>query len=380
MRILVLSVTAGEGHNAMGKALINAAEMRHHDTMMLDYFKDASPLRAAFAQPIYFFFLRHFPRFCRRTYVSLSKRDYHKMPGRLSAFGFMTSSKQCNQRILNTIREFKPDMIYCTHVYAAYMMSYFKANHYCDLPTFFIVSDYVPHPYTEHCTKIDYLLTPTTELHPLLKEMGYQDSQFLPIGITVDPKFAMHHDRMRLATSLGIKSNMFTILMISGAVGFGKTISLIDGIIKEGLKVQLIVVNGRNEEAKQRIDEKIQKAGIKNILNYGFVNNVHELMAVSDVMIGKLGGVGITEAFNMGLPVICPMEAPAQEYDNGIYLEKKHCIINAGNNEKALAAIRSLMGNPETLKTMRQNVKAIAKPNAATDLVRFMEELGYARK
>lgn len=168
--------------------------------------------------------------------------------------------------------------------------------------------------------------------------------------------------------------------MISGAVGFGQTIELIENIEKNNLKVQIIVVNGLNKDAKDKINAFIAKNGIKNIINYGYVNNVHELMAVSDVMIGKLGGVGITEAFNMGLPIICPTIAPFQEYDNGVYLEKLGCIINAKNIENTIAAVKLLSNNVDKIKSMKKSVRYIARPNATTDLLNFMEEIYYARK
>ncbi len=380
MRILILSVTAGEGHNAMGKALINAAQAHDHETQMLDYFKDVCPLRAFFAQPFYFFFLQHFPKWCHKTYVKMQNRDVTKFPSKLTAFSYMTSSKKANNRLLKTIQEYQPDMIYCTHVYTANVVAKLKENGYIKVPTFYIVSDYVTHPYTETAAKIDYILTPCHEVEPTLLKMKFQKTQFLPFGITVDPKFSIKHDRTRLAQAIGIKPELFTILMISGAVGFGQTIELIENIEKNNLKVQIIVVNGLNKDAKDKINAFIAKNGIKNIINYGYVNNVHELMAVSDVMIGKLGGVGITEAFNMGLPIICPTIAPFQEYDNGVYLEKLGCIINAKNIENTIAAVKLLSNNVDKIKSMKKSVRYIARPNATTDLLNFMEEIYYARK
>lgn len=375
MKLLVLSVTSGEGHNAMGKAVIEEFESRGHQAKMIDYLRPASPVRSFFAQDFYFFTLKHFPKISHKLYLNIVNRNIHEVPGKLSAFHYMTNGRKANNRIIKEIKEYNPDVIYCTHVYTASLISKFKKMGIVTCPTFFIVSDYTIHGYTELATNIDYLLTPNSDFNQLLMEMGFKEKQLLPLGITVNAKFSNKLDRNQLCEKFSFKKDVLTIMLISGAVGFGKTFELVGKINDLDGKLQLVVVNGKNEKSFKKIEKFIKDKNITNIHNFGFVNNVDELMELSDVMIGKIGGVGITEAFNKNLPIICSTVPPFQEYDNGIYLERKNVIINAQSIDKTIVALKNIINDESILSHMKDNIKEIAKPNATRDFVNFVEEM-----
>ena len=79
------------------------------------------------------------------------------------------------------------------------------------------------------------------------------------------------------------------------------------------------------QTTKQKL-EKLKKQGKikKDIYVFGFVNNVDVIMSAADVLIGKIGGVGIAEAFNKHLPIIANKKLPFQEYDNMLYLKERN--------------------------------------------------------
>ncbi|MDD3384015.1 MAG: glycosyltransferase [Bacilli bacterium] len=375
MKLLVLSVTSGEGHNAMGKAVIEEFEKRGHQAKMIDYLKPSSPLRSFFAQDFYFFTLKHFPKMSHKLYLDIANRNIHEIPSKLSAFHYMTNGKKTNNTVIKEINKYKPDVIYCTHVYTACLISKLKKAGKITCPSFFIVSDYTIHGYTELTTNIDYLLTPNSDFDKLLMEMGFKKEQLLPLGITVKTKFSNKLNKDELCEKYSLKKNILTIMLISGAVGFGKTFELVKKITDLNGDLQLIVVNGKNEKSFKKIEKFIKEKNIRNIYNFGFVNNVDELMELSDIMIGKIGGVGITEAFNKNLPIICSTIPPFQEYDNGIYLERKNVIINAQSIEKTISALENIINDKSILSHMKENIEKIAKPNATRDFVNFVEEM-----
>lgn len=383
MRFLVLSVTSGEGHNAMGKAVMECLKEKGHETMMIDYLRTTAKIRGKLAHEFYFWGLNNFGPTVHKTYDKIMARDVTKRPGKLNTFMFMTGSKKANDNVEKTIKEFKPDMIYCTHVYTAKVMSDFKKEgKYLDIPTFFTVSDYTLHAYTELANGVDYLLTPNNDFNDRLIYMGYKNEQFLPFGITVNTKFSKHalpKDKAREA--LGLHPDYPTFMIMSGGVGFGDNLSLIQEISKiESDKFQIIMVNGRNIKMKESIDEFIKTGNCCKCLNLGFATNVSELMDASDVLIGKIGGVAIAEAFNKGLPIIVSGDAPFQEADNVIYLGERGAIINAGCKEKTKEALEDLIAHPEKLTQMQEIVSKIAKPNATSDFVEFMEKLYNSKK
>ena len=377
MRFLVLSVTAGNGHHAMGNAVIEHLKQDGHETKLVDYLRPSTNIRAKVSNEWYFWTLKTFPRVIDRVYSNLLKRNVHKKT-KINALTYMTSSAKANKNLEKEINEFKPDFIYCTHLYTAYIVSELKkAGKLKDVVTFFTVSDYELIPFIEYTTNIDYLLTPTTDLNDKLFDMGFKEEQLLNIGITVNTKFASHLDtKENTRISLGLDSNIPTFLIMNGGVGFGNTLKLLKELneIKDK-PFQLIIVNGKNKKMKNKIDEYLEEHKNIKCLNLGFASNVDVLMDASDLLIGKIGGVAVAEAFNKCLPILVAGNAPFQEWSNVIYLGEKNAIMYAKNEKQTKEYLSNLLNDPSILETMKNNVKTIAMPNATKDFVNFMKSI-----
>ena len=376
MKVLVLSVTAGEGHNAMGRAVVNYLKETGHEGKMIDYFKGIDKTRSKFANEIYFWTLKHFPNISHHSYMKIQSRDVTREPSKYNIFSLMLNSKKAIENVKKTIDEYQPDCIFCTHLYTATLMSRFKEQGmYTNIKTFFTVSDYVTHPYTENATHIDYLLTPNHDFDDLLLFMGYKKEQLLPFGIVADMKFSRPLDKELTREKLGLEKNKTTVLIMNGGQGFGNSLKLIKMLDELEEEFQMILVNGRNKDMQEKVDNYINTKAKHKVLNLGFVKNVDELMSASDVMLGKIGGAGIAEAFNKSLPIICTGLPPFQEYDNLLYLREKNIVIHSENIEQTKRIVKELVSDPKKLDYLKENVKEIARPNATKDLVEFMEKI-----
>lgn len=372
MRFLVLSNTAGNGHNAMGNAVIEYLKKDGHETKIVDYLKPTK-IRSKISHEWYFWFLSHFPKLSAKIYNNLLDRDITKDSN--FALKYMTNSKKANQQIIDVINEFQPDVIYCTHIYTAYKISEMKkAGELKKVLTFFIVSDYELIPCMEFTTHIDYIITPTTDVHDKLYKMGFKEEQLLPIGITVNNKFSTHLDtKENTRLSLGLKENLPTFLIMNGGIGFGNTLKLLEEINEiEDKNFQLIIVNGENKKMKDKIDLFLSKNPDLNCLNLGYSTNVDVLMDASDLLIGKIGGVAIAEAFNKELPILVSGNAPFQEWSNVLYLQEKNAILYAINEIETKNYLEELILNPNKLEELKKNVKSIAMPNATKDFADYL--------
>lgn len=377
MRFLVLSVTAGNGHNAMGNAVIDCLKKDGHKTKLVDYLRPSTKVRAKVAHEWYFWTLKTFPHTIDKIYENLLKRDTTKK-SKVNPLTYMTSSKKANRNLEKEITQFNPDFIYCTHLYTAYLISEMKKEGKLkNVRTFFIVSDYELIPYIEYATSIDYILTPTTDLHEKLVNFGFNADKLLPFGITVNTKFSAHKNtKENTRLSLGLNPNTPTFLIMNGGVGFGNTLKLVKEFSKiEDKDFQLIIVNGKNKKMQSKINEYLLEHPNLKCLNLGFASNVDVLMDASDLLIGKIGGVAVAEAFNKELPILVAGNAPFQEWSNVLYLGQKNAILYAKNEEETKELLHDLLLNPEKLEVMKENVKKIAKPNATKDFASFMNSL-----
>ena len=70
-------------------------------------------------------------------------------------------------------------------------------------------------------------------------------------GIPVKEKFYRQEDRRQIAAKYGIKDSLFTVLVITGAVGLGPIEEIVKALAGE---VQLLVVCGNNKRLYQRLN------------------------------------------------------------------------------------------------------------------------------
>ena len=142
------------------------------------------------------------------------------------------------RRLLKLVRREDPDVIICTHIFAALLVSYLSGHIDVKAKTIGIVTDFTIHPYWED-TRLDYYVTASELLTNQGIKKGIPARKFLPIGIPIDPKFARSLSREEACRELRIP-NKRTILVMSGSMGFGDVLSEIQELDKLDLDFQIV--------------------------------------------------------------------------------------------------------------------------------------------
>ena len=138
-------------------------------------------------------------------------------------------------------------------------------------------------------------------------------------------------------------------------------------------KCQLLIVCGRNERLYEDIKWLAPDLKIKANV-YGFVNNMHELMEISDIIVTKTGGLTTEEALAKSLPVISIAPIPGQEAGNTKILLKYKAGFEAGSADEAAEIIAKLFSSG-SLAEMKERARAIARPNASKETALFIYNL-----
>ncbi len=369
MKVLVISVTCGQGHNSTGKAIIKMLEEKGIECDFLDAFEYINKILAKIIDDGYKLSTKYAAKPNASIYRRAEKRKKNSDdPGSVKAVSTILSSK-----LRKYLEEYNPDVIVTTHCFAAAMVEVLKQKGVINSINIGIVTDYHVHPYWEQAIHFDYLVVANEFLTYQALKKGFRKEQLLPIGIPVDPKFAnCGYDKKETRKKLGLDPEKQTILLMSGSMGYGnirKTVSKLDSLETE---FQALVVCGNNEAAKEQIDRMKTK---KKFFTYGFVNNVDELMAASDCIITKPGGLSTSEALAMRLPMILTNPIPGQEERN------QEFFLNCG---VACAVTRTcgidevlyqLSANPIRTDQMRNNIEFLRKPDSTKKLCDFIESL-----
>jgi processive 1,2-diacylglycerol beta-glucosyltransferase len=107
-----------------------------------------------------------------------------------------------------------------------------------------------------------------------------------------------------------------------------------------------------------------------------------EYMAAADLVVGKPGGLTTSEALARGLIFVIVSPIPGQEERNSDHLLEAGAAIRCNNLPVLAYKIDRLLDDPARLETMRANVRRLARPRAAYEIVARLlkHEDSYSRK
>ena len=363
-RILILSITAGNGHNACANSMkrklesLDDAEVKSFSTKLNVWVSDKGySLSVGKLLPLYNAFYNHYKKAAPEKRYSCSSQK--------------TVVSTLNG-LMKEIMDFKPDVIYSTHFYGAIAVTDLQLVY--KLPCTTIVSnlDYVNSPFWEAGIGVDYFAIPNEDFIEECIYEGYSREQLLPIGLPVDERTLERLDKSEARKKLGLEDGVFTVMVMFGGGHWNGGFKIFNELVAalKGRKAQIIMVNGRNEESYKKIEHMHFDKGLK-VLNVGFTNDVPLYLSAADVILNKFGGTSVTEMINKSLPMLIIEKMAAQEQYNLDYMKEKGVALSFKNGKELKQNILKLMDDPELLKSMSEKTKELQK-NSIDMLAKFI--------
>lgn len=361
MKILMFTVSAGNGHNSTAKRLKEKILTNNPkaEIEIVDIYKEyANKLKAWTMEQGYFLACNHFVSIYNHFFKKSEKSDYDNR-----------DKSKANKEIypvmygmLNKIYDYKPDIIISTYIFCAVAISNLKR--YYDIPatTICMTLDYGVSPYWECCADgLDYMFLTDNYMLDTFKAKGYKDEQLIVSGIPVADKFSSPLPQNEARELLGLEQDLFTIVIMKGSffpVSNGDIIKQLS-LVKE--KIQVVIINGKDKKCQDDIDKRLKKAKLKhNIINLGFTNQVVEYFSASDLILGKAGGLSTTESINAGIPSLIVDKLPQQEIYNKLFLINHGCAMAVTSKDIA-EKINFLMENPSEYNSLKACTLALRK-------------------
>nr|MCU0248368.1 galactosyldiacylglycerol synthase [Bryobacter sp.] len=143
-------------------------------------------------------------------------------------------------------------------------------------------------------------------------------------GMILHPRYyePVTVDRSEARLEAGLDPALPTGLVLFGGFGSTQMVDVLRDLDRSGLKLQLILVAGKNAGVERQLRE-METRMPKHVV--GFTREVPRYMAMSDFFIGKPGPGSVSEALHMGLPVLTVSNAwtlPQERY-NAVWLEEQ---------------------------------------------------------
>ncbi len=372
MRVLILSVTAGYGHHATAKAIGDQLTAHGAEVHTLDVYAYISNLVKATIDKGYLFSSAHMQTLYRFIYQLAENGGAGYFNSNISSINIINALGA--SKFAKVIKGYSPDVIICTHVFAAQMVNELKKRKKLDdIVTFGIVTDYTLHPYWEDVPRVQYIVTASELLTHRCIQRGIPKERILPLGIPVHPKFNQKVSREEAAGKLGIEPGRPTMLLMGGSMGHADHVKNIERLAKVGLPLQLLVVCGNNKKLLVKVERFASRFESEClIIPYGFVNNVEVMMSASDCIVSKPGGLTVSEALAKNLPMLLVDPIPGHEERNVDFLVNNGMAAFITKNFPIDEAAYELFHNPVRLETIRMTMRAIAHPDAAERLAEFI--------
>ena len=364
-RILVLSVKAGAGHLRAAQAVTHAIRERFPNVEVvsadaLEYTNAA--FRKGYTEG-YETLVRNLPSVWERIYESLETKPADSNAKKLATLWSRLNTKH----LLMFVENFKPDVIACTHFLPAEVLGAQRAKGKLRAPVYTILTDYDIHSMWIQEGVTGYFVA-SSEMAHALREKGIGTASVEVSGIPILPEFAREYPpRETMRQTLGLNPAQRTVLVAAGGFGMmsaDDAVKLLAGHLPEA---QFLAVAGRNAELEKRL-KKLARAYKGRVKPFGFVDNMHELMAASDLAVSKSGGLTTSECLAMGLPMLVFNPIPGQEERNAIYLREHGAGLWARTPAQMLFKVKALLDDPKRLADMQEAARRIARPRAAFDI------------
>ena len=367
-RLLLLSVSAGAGHVRAAEALRAAAVEAGHVALHLDVMDFVSPAFRALYTDFYLKLVEHHPSVWAMLY-----RIMDRTPPSAPVARLRRAIERLNTlKLREAIAKFAPDAIVCTHFLPAELLMRERARGRVASPVYVQITDFDLHGMWIVPDMAGYFAA-SEEVAFRAQARGIAREKTHVTGIPIMPAFASAPSRETCAAELGLDGERTTILLMGGGAGLGGLDDVAARLVALDRDVQLIALAGRNAEMLVRL-EALAKRHPGRLLAHGFTDRVERLMAASDLVVTKPGGLTTSECLAMGLPMIVHAPIPGQEERNCEYLLEQGAALKAIDASALEWRVDRLVAHPERLAAMAARARALGHPHAARDVVRVVTE------
>ena len=283
-------------------------------------------------------------------------------------------NRQGMERLHRYLASQRPDVVCCVHWTFAGTMSDLKIAGRTSVPCLTVITDYVSHGEWLH-PAVDRYCVPHALMRDGLLAHGISEQRIVVSGLPIERKFQRPLDRDALTARLGLTPGVPVILVMAGAYAtLGRMGDVVQVLARFPRPLQALVVCANAPRLADRI-RAVTARSAHQFQVFGYVNNVEELMTVSDLLITKAGGVTVSEALAEGLPMLLYGSIPGQEESNAEFLVEQGAAMAAKTPAELHAACDRLLASPDRLAGMRQVASALGRPDAVGVVVTELARL-----
>ncbi|MDO4589816.1 MAG: glycosyltransferase [Slackia sp.] len=299
----------------------------------------------------------------------------YTLTGRLLWGGGTAWSRVMFGKFTDYVERRRPAAVICTHITAANaavgarMLTGQRFPIVC-VPTDYEIEGWWPHKET------DLFCVATEAMAETLRPRKVPESKMSITGIPVRAGMGAPCDRAAIRKRYELPQDKAVVLVMAGAhlpqpyVRFRETMDKAMPAMKSMADMHFVFLPGRDEAYAAHLEEEKRLCGLTNMTIMGYVDDMPELMAASDLAICKSGGLTVTECLCARLPMVLLGQSYGQEKANTRMLTSLGVGMHVTTARELIGALRHLHANPSSLRAMLVNGEILRRPDAATDIAK----------
>jgi processive 1,2-diacylglycerol beta-glucosyltransferase len=356
--VMILAARYGDGHLRAAKA-IGLSLLLSQPTPkvgVLDYYKFVNPRLDSAIRWAYLSSVRFMPGVWKKFYTA-TQRINPESPAQqvLNRIGI--------ESFYQAIRPSPPKVIVSTYPTAAGVVSTLKQQGRIRALNYVVMTDYSIHSQWIH-KFVDLYFVGGQDMKDALVSRGVPRDHIVVSGIPVDTRFEEAVNEESVRKALGIGSQPVILFMGGSYMPISEFTQILPELDKVPTPHATVVVAGR-EENRRRAALEYQKNAQHPMVVLGYVNNVHELMGISSILVSKAGGLTTTEALCRGVPMLIYRPIPGQEDANAEYVVRHGAGFLARDHKDVVGMLEHLLSHPWELKAMMRQTRTLGHPDAA---------------
>ncbi|MCS6775647.1 MAG: glycosyltransferase [Chloroherpetonaceae bacterium] len=370
-RVMLVSASTGNGHNSAARALQVALAQQGIEAPLVDTLDYCPASFRAWFRDGYEVLVLHKPDLWGHLYRTSDRPRFNYRFQTMLDFLFVA-------RINELIQAHRPDWIVCTHSLPLPRLAHIHRRN----PSFrvgVVVTDLYPHRMWLRGNPHHYFVPDEWTRTILLQRKPDTAGHISVTGIPINPVFGQKQNPREAREQLGLHPELPTVLFTAGGIGAGPVEEATRALLRMRLPAQVVVVCGRNEGLYHRMCRRQTQLTAGTPVRLALRGHVPQaemaaLMRASDLLVGKPGGLTMSECLATGCPFIIymPVLIPGQEEGNARFLQDVGAGLAVHHRDELPSTVQALLQDPPRLAAMRDAALKVARPNAAADIARIL--------
>lgn len=354
MKVLIAHAKCGSGHTMAAQAIYDSLkDEKGQDIQIYDLLAE-SPFHRRWFGNGYKFLVKHWPFVWKWMYQTSDHRLCRRMNTGEHRFIFpLFAFRLIKQQY---------DLVVSTHFFVSEIAAKLKRKGLIKSKIVTVVTDFNVHKTWVHQGTDLYLVASEYTADVLRTLYKIDPKMILVWGIPLRENFYNLPSHESLREKYAIPKDLFTVLIFSSDYGAGPILEIVERLRN---KCGLLVICGKDRRLKKRLSKIVDA---KHLYVREYVSDIWELMAASDAVVLKAGGLSVAECMHLKKTMLFMQAFYGQETENVQYAASQGVGFYPPKIDDLVAAIKNLSKDDELLTTIAKRYAKMPVQNSTKKL------------